>query len=182
MSSTRDLVSAAISAAVNSSVSLPCSWMEASTADRRSSSSRRYCRRSASIRSWPSSRLPVASLRYRAMNGTVAPSSSSRTAAATRTSSTASSSARRAFTDFTVDLSGTRRLYRPRRRRWVSRPSAVSQLLIADPHTGEDRCVRADLFLDGAWRMTHLSMASRGCRESGDGSVPGVSDQLGSRT
>src|SRR5262245_26757273 len=112
MSSTRDLVSAAISAAVNSSVSLPCSSIEASTVARRSSSSRRYWSRSSRVRSWPSSRLPVASLRYRAMNGTVAPSSSSRTAAATRPSSTASSSARRAFTDFTVELRGTRKLYR----------------------------------------------------------------------
>ncbi|SHW51370.1 Uncharacterised protein [Mycobacteroides abscessus subsp. abscessus] len=38
------------------------------------------------------------------MNGTVAPSSSSRTAAATWASATASSAARRAFTDFTVTL------------------------------------------------------------------------------
>ena len=51
MSSTRDLVSAAISAALNSSVSLPCSSMEASTAARRSSSSRRYRSRSSRVRS-----------------------------------------------------------------------------------------------------------------------------------
>src|SRR4051794_24298879 len=114
MSSTRDLVSAAIRAAFNSSVSLPCSWIEASTAARRSSSSRRYCSRTSRVRSWPSSRLPVTSLRYRAMNGTVAPSSSNRTAAATRPSSTANSSARRTFTDFTGELAGTRRLYRSR--------------------------------------------------------------------
>ena len=84
--------------AASASSSLPCDAIDSSTADRRSSSSRRYRSRSSSVRSCVSSSIPVASLRYRAMNGTVAPPSSRSTAAETWFSRTPSSSAIRRVT------------------------------------------------------------------------------------
>src|SRR6266436_1217228 len=60
--------------AFRSSVSFPCPVIESRMARFRSSSSVRYAQRSASSRSWISFISPVRSLRYRAMNGTVAPS------------------------------------------------------------------------------------------------------------
>ena len=83
ISSTACFVAACSIARRSSSVSLPCSSIDPRIVCRRSSSSRRYSSRSSNVRRCVSSRLLVASLRYRAMKGTVAPPSSSVTAADT---------------------------------------------------------------------------------------------------
>ena len=63
----------------NSSVSLPCSSIVASTDAFFSSKFRRYTRRSDSARNCSSFKEPVTSFRYLAINGIVAPSSISST-------------------------------------------------------------------------------------------------------
>src|SRR3954454_18508079 len=102
MSSRRDLVSAARICSFSASSSLPWVAIDSRTVWRRSSSSRRYRRRSSSRRSWASSSIPVTSLRYRAMNGTVDPSSSNATAARTWFSPTSSSPGIRCSIDCTT--------------------------------------------------------------------------------
>src|SRR2546423_938254 len=97
MSSSRAFESAAQICAARASSSLPWLRMDSRIAARRSSNSRRYRSRSSRVRSWASSSAPVASFRYRAMNGTVAPPSSSSIAAVTCPSSTPSSVAIRSW-------------------------------------------------------------------------------------
>src|SRR5262245_60668373 len=93
MSSKRPLLSAARIDASSAASSLPCSRIESRMAVRRASSSRKYVSRSSNVRNCESSRPPVTSLRYRAINGTVAPPSSSVTVASTCCSRTPSSCA-----------------------------------------------------------------------------------------
>ena len=92
-SSRRAFVSQARIKTRRSSVSFPCSSIAARMLCLRSSNSRRYAKRSSNWRSCESSRPPVTSLRYRAINGTVFPSSNNATVAATWLSDTPSSRA-----------------------------------------------------------------------------------------
>src|SRR6266568_3175157 len=87
MSSSRAFESASAIRAARASSSLPCARIDSRIAPRRSSS----------VRNWASSSAPVASFRYRATNGTVAPPSSRSTAAVTWCSRTPSSSAMRCW-------------------------------------------------------------------------------------
>ena len=77
---------------LSSSVNFPCSSIEASTCSFFSSRLRKYISRSCKLLSCSSFREPVASFRYRAINGIVFPSSISLTAASTCHFFTSSSS------------------------------------------------------------------------------------------
>ena len=67
----------------NSSVIFSCSVIEAMISWRRVSKLRKYLMRSSMVRNCSSCNSPVTSLRYRAINGTVLPSSNNSTAACT---------------------------------------------------------------------------------------------------
>ena len=68
---------------INSSVIFSCSVIEAMISWRRVSKLRKYLMRSSMVRNCSSCNSPVTSLRYRAINGTVLPSSNNSTAACT---------------------------------------------------------------------------------------------------
>ena len=91
-SSTATSVWAFIICTLSSSVNFPCSSIEASTCSFFSSRLRKYISCSCKLLSCSSFREPVASFRYRAINGIVFPSSISLTAASTCHFFTSSSS------------------------------------------------------------------------------------------